>query len=92
MKLEDQLFTMKQVEQLVEKAFNNDAHLDPALEGERNGEYMFLYNQIMRYQRSGNWTTFKEIARMIATAWALDEISWNHFEVLMKTLKKEVAA
>jgi hypothetical protein len=86
-----QLLTMEQVEKLVEKAFNNDAHLDPALEGERNGDYMFLYGQIKHYQRSGNWATYKELAGIIAKAWALDEISWNHFEVLMKTLKKDSA-
>ena len=86
-----QLFTMEQVDKLVEKTFNNDDHLDPVLEGERNGDYMFLYGQIKHYQRSGNWATYKELAGIIAKAWALDEISWNHFEVLMKTLKKEVA-
>lgn len=87
-----QLFTFDQVVDLVEKTWNSiDAHLDPALEGERNGEFMFLFGQIKHYQRPGNSATYKELAGIIFKAWLQDDISWNHFEVLMKTLKKDGA-
>ena len=89
------LFTLEEVEKLVEKAFNQDTHLDPAKAEVRGKLYEFFYYQIENYARSGNMLDFEEHSKMISKAWAKDEISFNAFEVLMMKIKKlatEVAA